>query len=126
MSKISERATASIKPLPENERPLSEHFRVIAKQWVDADSAFYLLSETKKETFAAVKSRIIAQSGTMTEAAAERKARCDHEWNDHIKKIAKAREDANLLRMQLEYIKMKHREWIGKNADARHEARLST
>ena len=44
---ISERATPKIAEIPEADRPLSEQWRIAARQWVDAEAAAQLLEDLK-------------------------------------------------------------------------------
>lgn len=119
--KTSERATASIKPLPERDQPLSEQFRIIAKEWVALDGAARMLESTKE----AVLSQMILRNSTAPSvAAAERHAKASDEWADYVKKMVAARTEANLKKVHLEYIRMKHSEWISGDANARAERRL--
>jgi hypothetical protein len=46
------------------------------------------------------------------------------EWAEHIEKIVNARTEANRLKLQVEYIKMRHREWISADANMRAEMKL--
>ena len=46
------------------------------------------------------------------------------DWEDYIIKTVKAREQASLLKVQLEYIRMKHVEWNSETATRRAEMKL--
>ena len=61
----------------------------------------------------------------MAENKAERLVKASPEWERYIRDMCAHRGTANLLRQKLEYIRMKHREWIAANADARDERRLT-
>lgn len=119
---ISERASASIKPLPARDQPLSEQFRIIAKEWVDLDGAARMLEASKD----AVLSQMIMRIGATatSQAAAERMAKSSPEWADYIKKMVDAKTAANLKKVHLEYMRMRHSEWIAGDANARAERRL--
>jgi hypothetical protein len=114
---VSERATATIRELQEREQPLSEQFRLVAKRWVDAEAAYDILNETKTAVFA----QKCAELGDIAVNRAEQKVRSSPDWFDHLTKISSARRDANLLKMQIKYIEMKHREWVSANATNRAE-----
>ena len=71
---ISERAAAKIKDVPERDRPISEQFRIVAKQWCDADSAASLMEELKTTSLEKIKASIIGQSNDMPDNAATRRS----------------------------------------------------
>jgi hypothetical protein len=118
----SERATANIRPLPERDQPISEQYRIIAKEWVQLDGAARMLEASKD----AVLSQTIMRYGTnaASMAAAERLAKSSDEWVDYVKKMVEARTAANLKKVHLEFIRMRHSEWIAGDANARAERRL--
>jgi len=103
-----------------SDKPLSEQFRLIAKQWVEAESAANLLEDTKS----AVLARMMAEYGDIPVNRAETNVKSSDEWLDHVTKIIKAREKALLLKVQLEYIRMKFNEWQSAEATRRAEMKL--
>lgn len=117
---ISQRAVAS---LPKNEQPISEQFRIVAKQWCDADAAASLMEELKTTTLEKLKSRLL-EAGPMADNTATRLAKSHPDWDQYIREMCKHRADANRLKCQMEYIRMRHREWIGADATARAEMKL--
>ena len=119
--RTSERSSASIRPLPEREQPWSEQFRIVAKQWVELDGAARLLEETKT----AVLSQKMKQLGDKPAAHAERDVKASPEWIDFIEKMVKARTEANLARVKMDYVRMKFSEWQASDATARAEMRLT-
>ena len=46
------------------------------------------------------------------------------DWEEYVTKMVKAREAANLLKVNLEYIRMRSMEWQSHEASKRVEARL--
>jgi hypothetical protein len=80
---------------------LSEQFRIVAKKWVEADSAAY-----------------------MPVSRAETIVKASDEWSDFIAKMIEARKHASLLKVQLEYIRMRFSEQQSIEATARAERRL--
>lgn len=113
-------ARAAISEMQPHERPISEEFRIVAKVWADLDAAANLLEETKSAVLA---QRMLAL-GDMPVSKAEMNVKGSPEWSEHIEKICEARKQANLKKVQLEFLRMKHQEWNVINANARHEARL--
>lgn len=104
----------------ENEAPLSEQYRVVAKAWVDADAAANLLEETKS----AVLSKMMLACGDMPVSRAEMQVKASDDWRDFVTKMVEAREKASLLKVKMEYIRMKFHEWQSMEASRRAEMRL--
>jgi hypothetical protein len=100
--------------------PLSEQFRVIAKKWVDADSAASMLEETKSSVLA----QMMAGQGDMPVSRAEMNVKASGEWREYVKSMVEAREKASLLKVQLEYIRMRFHEWQSHEATKRAEMKL--
>ena len=100
--------------------PLSEQYRIVAKNWVDADAAASLLEETKS----AVLSKMMQAQGDMPVSRAEMNVKASNEWREFVTKMVEAREKAALLKVQLEYIRMKFNEWQSFEATKRAEMKL--
>jgi len=100
--------------------PLSEQFRLVAKRWVEADSAATLLEESKS----AILAKLMADQGDMPVSRAEMNVKASEQWQDYIKDMVEAREKASLLKVQLEYIRMKFSEWQSYEATKRAEMKL--
>lgn len=100
--------------------PLSEQFRIVAKRWVDADSAASILEETKS----AVLSKRMADLGDMPVSKAEMTVKASGEWRSFIEEMVTARKEAARLKVQLEYIRMKFSEWQSHEATRRAEMKL--
>lgn len=103
-----------------DDRPYSEQFRVVAKEWVDLDNAATMLEETKS----AVMSQRMAALGDIPVSHAEREVKSSAEWLDFIQKMVSARSAANLKKVQMEYLRMKFMEWNSANANRRAEMKL--
>lgn len=104
----------------DSNRPLSEQYRVIAKRWVDADAAANMLEETKS----AVLSKMMVDLGDMAVSKAEMQVKASDEWRDYIKQMVEARSAASMLKVQLEYIRMRFYEWQSQAATRRAEMKL--
>jgi len=100
--------------------PLSEQYRVVAKAYVDADSAASLLEETKS----AVLARMMLNLGDMPVSRAEMQTKASAEWVEFVTNMVKARERAAFLKVKLEYVRMKFSEWQSMEASKRAEMRL--
>lgn len=100
--------------------PLSEQFRIVAKQWVDADAAANILEDTKSAVLA---ERMVAL-GDMAVTKAEMLVKASPEWKSHVTSIAEARKVANRLKVQMEFIRMQSSEWQSSEATKRAEMKL--
>lgn len=101
-------------------QPLSEQFRLAAKDWVDKDSAASLLEETKS----AVLSQRMAALGEMAVSKAELAVKSTDDWRSHVESIVKARELANLAKVKMEWVRMRFSEWQSEAATKRAEMKL--
>jgi hypothetical protein len=102
------------------DKPLSEQYRIVAKKWVDADGAANMLEETKS----AVLSRMMVDLGDMPVSKAEMQVKASDAWREHITQMVEARSQASLLKVQMEYIRMKFHEWQSHAANRRAEMKL--
>ena len=100
--------------------PLSEQYRIVAKAYVDADSAASLLEETKS----AVLARMMLSLGDMPVSRAEMQTTGSADWFDFVTNMVKAREKAAFLKVKLEYVRMKFSEQQSIEASKRAEMRL--
>jgi hypothetical protein len=100
--------------------PWSEQFRIVAKNWVDADAAATILEDTKS----AVMAERMLGLGEMAVNKAEALVKASPEWRRHVESIVNARRAANRLKVQMEYLRMKFSEWQSHEATKRTEARL--
>jgi len=104
--------------------PYSEQFRVVAKQWVDADAAATLLEYTKSAILSERMQALIRSEPGLALNRAEASVKASEEWRDWVAGMVEARKKANLLKVQLEYLRMKFNEWQSHEATKRTEARL--
>src|SRR5215207_5263984 len=86
--------------------PISEQYRITSKTWVDAEAAASLLEDTKS-AFLAQKMQDYASEPV---SRAEMKVKSSPEWREYIEKMIAARRAANLLKVKLEWVRMKHAE----------------
>lgn len=101
-------------------KPWSEQYRIAGERWVRLDSAATLLEETKSAVLA---QRMVMQ-GDVPVTHAERTVKASPEWGDFVTKMVRAREQANLAKVELEFIRMKAWEENSENANKRAEMRL--
>ena len=121
----SERASASIRQMPERDQPISESFRLTAREYADADAAASLLEELKSVTLEKLKSELIAEKGDMPDNKAERMVKASRAWEEYVRNMCVQRARATKLRLKLEWTRMKFSEWQALDATARAEMRLS-
>ena len=100
--------------------PVSEQFRIIAKEWVAADAAASLLEETKSAFLA----KMMQAQGDMPVSRAEMNVKASAHWHEFVTEMVRAREKAAFLKVKMEYIRMKFSEWQSENATRRAEMRL--
>jgi predicted hydrolase (HD superfamily) len=107
---------------PSSNLPWAEQYRVVAKEYVALKAAADMLEECKSATLA----KRMAALGDMPVSRAEMSVKASDEWADYIKTMVSAREQAELKRVHLEYIRMKFQEWSSANATQRAEMRLAS
>lgn len=100
--------------------PLSEQFRLAAKDWVEKEGAARLLEEGKTATLAERMNAL----GDVPVSHAERDVKASPEWRDYIRRMCEARTAANLAKVKLEFLRMRHMEQTSYEATARMEAKL--
>ena len=109
---------------PHHNEPISERFRIVAKQWVDADEAASLMEETKSSVLSDMIGKVISFNIGMPYNKAEIAAKSSDEYKEFITEMVKLRSAANLLKVKLEYIRMQFSEQQSHEATARAERRL--
>lgn len=104
----------------DDNRPISEQFRLVAKDYVDKDSAASMLEEMKS----AVLSQKMAALGDMPVSRAESTVKASPEWADYIRRMVEARTAANLSKVKMEWLRLKFSEWQSESANRRAEMKL--
>jgi len=94
-----------------------EKWRIRAAEWLDLQEAADILTETKNDVFAEIKSM---QEGS-SEAERERKARLSPEWKEFRDKMLDADAKARRARLRVKYESMLFDAWRTENANARTE-----
>lgn len=97
---------SSMRSMQDHDQPICEQFRIVAKRWVDADAAANLLEETKS----ACLSQRMLKLGDMPVSKAEMIVKGSDEWHEHLERMVAARAAANMLKVQLDYIRMVERQ----------------
>lgn len=104
--------------------PISEQFRIVAKQWVDAESAASLLEDTKSSILSQRMQALIRDEPGLAINRAEATVKASGEWAEWISGMIDARRKANLLKVQMEYLRMKSGEQASYEATKRAEMKL--
>lgn len=99
----------------------AEAWYEVAERHVALAAAADMLEEGKS----AFLSQKMAALGDVPVSKAELAVKSSAEWSDYIKKMVRAREQANLAKIEAEFLKMKFSEWMAHDANARTEARLT-
>lgn len=100
--------------------PISEQYRLASLKWVKANAAADLLEETKS----AVLSQRMAKLGDVPVSHAERAVKSSPEWQEHIEKIVDARREANEMKVEADFLRMKFYENQSAEASKRAEMKL--
>lgn len=99
---------------------LSERYRLVAKEWVELDSAARMFEETKS----AVLAQKMAVLGDVPVSRAEQQVKASEDWHSFVTKMVEARTAANLKKVELEWVKMRFSENQSREATERAERRL--
>ena len=100
---------------------LSEEYRIAAKEWVTADAVAALMEETKSHWFA---QRVLKLGADRPVNQREMEVKANPEWHEYITKMVEARKEANLLKVKMEWIRMRFSERQSSEATTRAEMRL--
>lgn len=114
-----------LKEIAAADRPLSERRRLISAEWVKADGAARILEELKTTELETRKARLLVEQGDMPDNRAERMVKSDPLWREYIETMCNARTYANQLRQEMVALDYEHDERVSREANMRHEARLS-
>jgi len=104
--------------------PISEQFRIVSKQWVDAEAAASLLEDTKSAVLSERMQALLREEPGLAINRAEATVKASDEWKEWITGMIEARKKANLLKVQLEYLRMRAGEQASYEATKRAEMKL--
>ena len=130
---ISQRAIGA-KDMPENERPLSERFRIAGDEWVAAKFKRDKIKGLKNTMLERMKRDLIEEAEqerreglrqkSLTNAEAERIVEMGTEWETYIIGLAEAERDTESAWVRCQEIEMLFGEWQSKEANARKERQM--
>lgn len=123
---ISERATASIQPMrrdPNDLGRLREEWRLLAKQWVEAQSRADEFEEGRKMLMDELTLALVKAGTAVTRA--EKEARVSEQFKAYMRKAHDAKRAANDIRIDMKNAELAY--WERNNAEAteRAERRMS-
>jgi hypothetical protein len=101
--------------------PPSEQWYHVAQKWADLNAAADMLEEGKS----AFLSQKMIRLGDVPVSRAELTVKASPEWADYIKKMVRAREQANLARIEAEFLKMRFSEHMSHDANERQQMRMT-
>src|SRR5258707_13560928 len=103
--------------------PISEQFRIVEKKWVEADKAASLMEETKSSVLSEMINGVISYNIGMPYNKAELSAKSNPEYKEFITTMVEFRSKANLLKVQMEYLRMQFQEWSSHESNSRADKR---
>lgn len=101
--------------------PISEQWHRAATKWADLNAAADMLEEGKS----AYLSQRMAALGDMPVSKAELAVKSSEDWASYVKKMVKARQQANLAKIEAEILKMRFTEWQAADANNRQQMRMA-
>jgi len=116
---IASRAMAAAE-MPVHEQPLSEQYRIAAKEYVKAKSIAKLAEDLKPTRFA----ELMQDHSDIAVSRAEIAVRASAEWKDHVASVVAAAEAADMARHKVKWIEMRFQEWVMEQAGARKEREM--
>lgn len=122
----SERATAAVVPMKRDGTDLNrlrEEWRILAKQWVQADSRVDEMEEGRKMLLAELKLALIKAGSKI--GAAEDEARISQQFKSYVRKYHDAKRVANDLRIDMKNAELAYWERNNSEATERSERRMS-
>lgn len=102
------------------EFPFSERFRLAAETWVDAENAAQLLEDTKSIAMAQRQTQL----GDIPVNRAEQMIKASPDWERYVQSIVKARTEANLAKVRMEFERLRFMEHQSQAANVRAEMKL--
>lgn len=111
--------------LPKSEQPLSEQFRTVAKRYAAANKQASFMERTRSAHRSRLMAKMIAESNSnLSVAKATLLVEASDDWLEYNREMTDEREKADLLKAQMEYIRICQWEQNDANANARQERKL--
>ncbi len=103
-----------------NNESWADRYREAGLFWADREAAAQLLEDSKS----AIMAQWQTELGDLPVNRAEQTVKASARWRDYILDTVKAREAANVAKIELEYLRMKSMEYQAKDANQRTELRI--
>lgn len=94
--------------------PISDQYRAAARDWARTDGAARALEELKTSVLAKMMKALAGGDKPPPLAAAERDVKSSQEWHDFVTEMVMTRTSANLARVEMDTLMMRHQEEIGR------------
>ncbi len=101
--------------------PLSDQYAEIGEKWARAD---FEASKMEVQRSARLAEFIIALGDKIPHNRAESQVKASADWQKYNEEMVTKRRDANLLKVQMEAMRMAYGEWQSQSANERVQARL--
>ena len=102
-------------------RSWADQFRAQGEKWSDLESAASLLENMKSVVMAQKQSAL----GDIPVSHAEKTVKASAEGEEYVRSCEEARHQANLAKIELEYMRMKFQEWSSDQANQRQELKMT-
>jgi hypothetical protein len=102
--------------------PIYEQYRLAGLAWVDAEAAASMLEDLKSNVLSEMMGQLLSEG--MAVNRAEQTVKSSSDWKLYVLSIIEARKVANRCKIQVEFLRMRHQEWLSSEANNRTEARL--
>ena len=102
----------------------SERYHEVAVEWADADAAASLLEETKSAVLSDMVTEMLSKNISMAVNRAEALVKSSSRWRAFVTDMVELRRKANMAKVTMEYIRMRHSEEMSQEATHRAASRI--
>jgi len=102
----------------------SERYHEAAVEWADADAAASLLEETKSAVLSDMVTEMLSKNISMAVNRAEALVKSSSRWRAFVTEMVELRRKANMAKVEMEYIRMRHSEEMSQEATHRAASRI--
>lgn len=102
----------------------SERYHIAAIEWADADAAASLLEETKSAVLSDMVTEMLSKNISMAVNRAEALVKSSSRWRAFVTDMVELRRKANMAKVEMEYIRMRHSEEMSQEATHRAASRI--
>ena len=105
-------------------RPTSERYHSAATACVEADAAASLLEETRGAMLSDMVTEMLSKNISMAVNRAEALVKSSSRWRAFVTDMVELRRKANMAKVTMEYIRMRHSEEMSQEATHRAASRI--